>query len=198
VGRLLATLGILDDLHCSKKAPAERACAALAALQQRDGSWRGRGETAEGARIVATGMIAGYLAKTPFVRQATLTAAADYLAARFEPDLVKGCAWGVNAAYSHCFALVRHERADDILQWCGRELERGFRSGVYDGVQTARALVLCKARAMPGARLESIELVDRILEEQADDGGYTASGGASPGARVAHTLEALVALERLA
>ncbi len=198
VDRLRSVLAILDDLRGSKTAAAERVCAALTARQGSDGSWRERERSSESERIVATGMIAGYLAKTPFVRQSTLASAADYLAARFDPDRVKGCAWEVNAAYSHCFALVRHERADAILQWCGRELERGFHSGVYDAVWTARVLVLCKARAMPGARLEAAELVERMLKEQADDGGYTPPGAGTPGVRVAHTLDALVGLERLA
>jgi hypothetical protein len=124
--------------------------------------------------------------------------AADYLAARWSPDRVKGSAWGANAAYFHCFALVRHERADAILQWCGRELERGFRTGVYDAVRTARVFALCRAHALPGSRLAAAELVARILDEQMDDGGYASPGDSSRHARVSHTLDALAALERLA
>jgi len=198
VGRLLRILGILDDLRCTSATPVERACSSLAASQQSDGSWPDRASAAEDERIFATGMIAGYLAKTPFARQSTLASAADYLAARWNPDRVKGSAWGANAAYFHCFALVRHEQADAILQWCGRELERGYRSGVYGAVQTARVFTLCKAHALPGSGLVAAELVDRILDEQMDDGGYASPGDSSRCARVSHTLDALAALERLA
>jgi hypothetical protein len=198
VSRLLRMLGIFDDLHCMNSTPVERACARLAAVQQSDGSWCDRASAPEDERIFATGMIAGYLAKTPFVRQSVLSSAAAHLAAHWEPNRVKGSAWGANAAYFHCFALVRHEQADAILQWCGRELERGFLTDVYDAVRTARVFTLCKARALPGARLTSAELVARILDEQLQDGGYAPSGDLSSRARVAHTLDALVALEQLA
>ena len=197
VDRLLLTLGILDDLRCTNATPVERACDSLASSQQSDGSWSDRESATEDERIVATGMIAGYLAKTPFIRQSTLSSAADYLAARWSPDRVKGSAWGASAAYFHCFALVRHEQADAILQWCGRELERGFRTGVYDAVRTARVFALCKAHALPGSRLAVAELVARILDEQMDDGGYASPAGSSRRARVFHTLDALAALERL-
>jgi len=194
----LRTLGILDDLRCTNAIPVERACDSLAAFQQRDGSWSDLDSAAEDERITATGMIVGYLAKTPFVRQSTLTSAADYLAARWNPDRVKGSAWEATAAYFHCFALVRHEQADAILQWCGRELERGFRTSVYDAVRTARVFALCRAHALPGSRLVAAELVARILDEQMDDGGYASPGDSSPRARVSHTLDALAALEHLA
>jgi len=198
MGRLLRTLEILDDLRCTNAAPVEHACDSLTASQQSDGSWSDRESAAEDERIVATGMIAGYLAKTPFVRQSTLASAADYLAARWSPDRVKGSAWGANAAYFHCFALVRHGQADAILQWCGRELERGFRTGVYDAVRTARVFALCKAHALPGSGLAAADLVARILDEQMDDGGYAAPVDFSRGARVSHTLDALAALDHFA
>jgi len=198
VGWLLRMLGILADLRCTNAAPIERACTCLAASQQSDGSWSDRASAAEDERIFATGMIAGYLAKTPFVRQSTLASAADFLAARWNPDRVKGSAWEATAAYFHCFALVRHEQADAILQWCGRELERGFLTGVYDGVRTARVFALCKAHALPGSRLAVAELIARILDEQMDDGGYLPPADFSPCARVSHTLDALAVLENLA
>ena len=65
VGRLLRMLGILADLRCTNAAPIERACACLSASQQSDGSWSDPESTADDERIFATGMIAGYLAKTP-------------------------------------------------------------------------------------------------------------------------------------
>jgi hypothetical protein len=198
VSRLLRTLGIFDDLGCSSASPVERACDLLTAVQRGDGSWSDREEDPEEEQIFATGMIAGYLAKTPFVRQSALASAADYLAVRWDPERVKGSAWGATAAYFHCFALIRHEESDAILQWCGRELERGFLTGVYDAVRTARVFTLCKAHALPGSSLAAPELVARVLDEQMDDGGYASPGDSSNRARVAQTLDALVALERLA
>jgi len=198
VSRLLRMLGIFDDLHGMKENPVEFACDRLTAAQQRDGSWSDPGGAPEDERIFATGMVAGYLAKTPFVRQSVLASAADYLAARWNPDRVKGSAWGANAAYFHCFALVRHEQADAILQWCGRELERGFVTGIYDAVRTARVFALCKAHALPGSRLAAAQLVARILDDQMDDGGYAPSEDVSGRARVFQTLDAMVGLERLA
>jgi hypothetical protein len=143
-------------------------------------------------------MAAGYLAKTPFARDSTLAAAADFLAARFSPERVKGSAWATNAAYFHCFSLVRHEQSDGILQWCGRELERGYRTQQYDAIQTARVFVLCRARALPGSRLSAAELVTRIGAEQLEDGSFAAALGAVARERVACTLDAAAALARLA
>jgi hypothetical protein len=197
VSRLLRGLGIFDDLRCMNAAPVERACTLLAAAQQSDGAWSDNASASDDERIFATGMLAGYLAKTPFVRQGTLAAAAQFLAAHWDPDRIKGSAWGANAAYFHCFALVRHEEADAILQWCGRELERGLLTDVYDAVRTARIFALCRAHALPGSRLAAGDLVTRMLDEQHEDGGFAPKGDASKRARVAHTLEALVSLERL-
>jgi hypothetical protein len=69
---------------------------------------------------------------------------------------------------------------------------------VYDAVRTARVFALCKAHALPGSRLAAPELVAHILDEQMDDGGYASPGDSNNRARVAQTLDALVALERLA
>jgi hypothetical protein len=57
---------------------------------------------------------------------------------------------------------------------------------------------LCKAHALPGSRIAAPELVARILDEQMGDGGYASQGDSSRDARVSQTLDALVALERLA
>jgi hypothetical protein len=197
IGQLLAILSIFDDLGCRDVSPVESACESLRCIQGRDGSWCESADAAEDERIFSTGMIAGYLAKTPFVRKSLLDSAAEHLASLWEPDRVKGSAWRVTAAYFHCFSLVQHDRADAILQWCGRELERGYRTKLYDVVQTARVFTLCKAHALPGSQLARAELVERLVEEQSDDGSYVPRDDSSQHARVAHTLEALVALVRL-
>ena len=115
VGELLRSIGVLDELRALDSPESERCCARLSGVQGEDGCWADGTRASEGERIFATGMLAGHLAKSPFVRQSTLEAAADYLAARWDPSLVKGSAWGATAAYLHCFALVRHDDADAIL-----------------------------------------------------------------------------------
>jgi hypothetical protein len=113
---------------------------------------------------------------------------------RFAPERVQGLAWGPLAAYAATFANVAHESSDAILQWCGRELERGFRSGAFGAARTARVLLDCDAPSLPGARLSFAEIVEGLLREQASDGGWPAAAGASP---VATTLDALAALSRI-
>jgi hypothetical protein len=107
-----------------------------------------------------------------------------------------GRAWGVLVAYAHCFANTSHEEGDPILQWCGRELERGFRTRLFDAVRAARVLVLCDAGAIPGARFAAGELVAGVLAEQQADGGWLDPADPAPAARVAHSLLALSALSR--
>jgi hypothetical protein len=176
---------------------AERICARLASQQRDDGTWSGGDPASEADDIVCTGMIAGHLAKTHFVRQRTLDSAATHLAKLWDPDRVKGDAWESTAAYFHCFSLVQHEGADAILQWCGRELQRGLVTGIYDAVRTARVFVWCRAHALPGAPLRREELLERLVDEQCDDGGYRLSQGDALDARVSHTLHALVGLVHL-
>jgi len=76
-------------------------------------------------------------------------------------------------------ARVHSERADEVLQRCGRELERGFRVGVLPGsaLAAARVLLLCDAHGLPGAQLTAEELAHGLLAEQAADGGWPAAGG---------------------
>ncbi len=196
VASSLRVLGIADDLRSLRAPLAERACVAATEAQAEDGSVGAPGAPPED-RLVATGMLAGHLAKSPFARNDFLDAAADSLARAFSPDLFADFAWSLVAAYASCFANVTHDESDPILQWCGRELERGFRAGRYDAVRTARVLVWCDAHAVPGARADAGELVGRIVTDQESDGGWLLP--AEPGAdeRIAHTLDALAALSRL-
>ncbi len=190
----LAALADLGNLHCDL---VERAVGYLVRAQRPDGSWDCEGDGSEGPALEATGRIAGLLARTPCVRARSPDAAAEWLAARFAPERVQGFAWGTLAAYAATFANVAHESADAILQWCGRELERGFRAGVFDAVRTARVLLDCDAPSLPGARLDPPEIVAALVLEQATDGGWTPDGGAVA-SRVASTLHALTAFSRFA
>lgn len=194
VAATLRGLGLLDDLRALDAPSAERACGWLERAQARDGSW-GEGPTQE--RVFATGMLAGHLAKTRCVRPHTLESAGAYLARHWAPERVQGPDWPAIAAFAHFFANAPHELADQALQWCGRELERGFRTRCFDAVRTARVFAYCDAHALPGARIDAAELVCSLLSEQVADGSWRPAGDRSAQARVTHTLDALVALVRL-
>jgi hypothetical protein len=191
----LRVLGAAADLQALHLSFVERVCAFLETVQADDGSW-GSNDEAEESRIVRTGMIAGHLGKTRFARAATLTGAGDFIADRFTPDLVQNFNWAAIAAYANYFANVPHDESDAVLQWIGRELERGFRSGRFDGVQTARVLLYAEAPSLPGGRVDASEAVERLLGEQQGDGGWLRFDDPAPAARLDHTLDALTALAR--
>ena len=189
-------LAVLDALGMRRGAEIERAVEVLAAAQRDDGSWSdSRGED-DDARVVATAQIAGLLAKTPFARPARLHAASGFLAARWGPERVQGGDPVAIAAWAQWFANTDEELSDAGLQWCGRELERGFRTGAIDALAAARVFARCDAQSLPGARLGADEVVLSLAAAQADDGGFGA-GGDPIALRVEATLDALAALARL-
>ena len=190
----VAVLSTLADIGALRAPLVEAVVARLTREQDADGFIAASGS--EDDRIFATGMLGGLLARTPFARPATLQRAGDALAVRFSPDRVQGFAWPAIAAYAHFFANVLHDASDSILQWCGRELERGFRTGHFDAVRTARVLLHCDAGGLPGAALKTPELLSALLAEQQGDGGWLPLASPAPDARVAHTLDALAALAR--
>jgi hypothetical protein len=100
-------------------------------------------------------------------------------------------------AYALFFTNVGHELADEALQWCGRALEKGFRSRRHDAVATMRILLACDAQAMPGAKFDVVELLDRVLVEQARDGGFAELSLAEPAGRTTQTFDAMLAIVRL-
>jgi len=197
VGAMRRLLALCDDLRIPDAALAGRAARELGSAQAADGSWAEAADAGVDARLVTTGMLAGYLAKTPFVRPETLAAAGDFLAGHFRPERLQGGRWLEIAAYAHYFANAPHEHADEVLQWCGRELERGFRTRAFDAVRTARVFAWCDALALPGARIDAQELWLALISEQGPDGGFVPAAGAATHERVAHSLDALVALARL-
>ena len=188
-------LGVLDDLGIRDGDLLQAGCAHLARVQRDDGRWGCGSE--DDQDLFETGMILTHLAKTTSARIDMLEAAADFLSGLWSPDRVQGFEWRPLMAYAGTFSNLPHERSDEILQWCGRELERGFRAGRFDGVQTVRLLSWCDAPQLPGGRLEPAELLKSILEDQAEDGGWLEPGEASIIDRVAHTLAALVGLRQL-
>jgi hypothetical protein len=91
-------------------------------------------------------------------------------------------------------ANVPDERADEVFQRCGRELERGFRTHGFTPVAVARVFLRARARALPGASIDAGEVVATLLAAQAPDGGWSAEPEVP---RVLATLEAVEALLRL-
>jgi hypothetical protein len=183
-------LALLDDLSALDGELAGGAARFAAAAQHDDGHW---GDDRDA--VFLTGMLAGHLAKSRFGHTASLAAAADWLAARFSPERVQD--WGALAAYAGVFANLAHEEGDAILQWCGRELERGFRTGRFDAVSVARVLLWCGGGSLPGARLDPAELVAAIAAAEAPGGGFAAPAGAPADAGWRRTWDALVALRKL-
>lgn len=193
-GALGSVLGLCAELRALRSPLAARIGAALEVIQAEDGGFGDVG-LPQAERLCLTGAVGGDLARSPFARPETLDAAGSFLAAHFSPDLLQGFQWDNVAAYAHYFSNALHEASDEILQWCGRELERGFRTREFDAVQTARVLVLCDAHALPGARLDREELLLGLFGEQAPDGSFgTASAQAL---RVEPTLQGLRALDFL-
>jgi hypothetical protein len=190
----LFALGVVDDLRSLKAPLVERMCFYLASAQRDDGSWAGDEEDSIDARLYVTGMLAGHLAKTRWTRPRLLAAAGDVLARHWSPDRVKGNNWRGIVAHAHCFANVQHDFGDEVLQWCGRELERGFRSKCWGAVQTARVLVHCDAHAIPGGQVAAAELLQAIEVEQQSDGGWIDLADPSSDARVVRTLDAMAAI----
>lgn len=156
---------------------------AAESAQRLDGSWRVAGAEADpdpalpaflaGERdpIRLTAGIAAGLASSGGARPGSVEAATAWLDARWTPDLAQAGDAGGLAALFHFFAAVDSERRDEALQWCGRELEKGFRSGAIDALRVARVFVRCEATALPGARIGRFELVRALLAAQREDGG---------------------------
>lgn len=209
----VAILGTLEALLVASDAGllhgdwVERAVRALEARQSPDGAFRLRGPIVSqpgdrdravlAADVFFTGMIAGMLGRTPVSKADGLERAGEFMVAHFSPDAVEEDGYPALMACALFFTNVGHERSDEILQWCGRALEKGFRSGRIDAVATMRVLLSCDAQAMPGASFDVVELLDRVLAEQAGDGGFAELSLAGPAGRTTQTFDAMLAIVRL-
>jgi len=185
---LCRTLEVCDELRALRSPLASQAGAAVAALQASDGGFGAEDQPLQ-ERLCLCGRLGGILARSPFARPELLDAAGSFLARHFSPDLLQGAQWESIAAYALYFSNALHEASDEILQWCGRELERGFRSRAFDALRTARVLVLCDAHALPGARLSREELLLDLFGLQAPDGSF--GDAPEPALRVETTLQGL-------
>lgn len=183
-------LECLDALGMLDHPVPEQACAYLCGSQAEDGGW---GEGDDEARIRETGRVAGMLAKTPFARPSVLRRAEAFLAERWSVERVQGPSYEPILAYTHLLTQVPSERADEILQWCGRELERGLRLRAFSPLATARVFLRARVKGLPGAQIEASELVTGLITEQREDGSWR-DDGLHP---VDATLEAVEALLRL-
>jgi hypothetical protein len=190
----LPSLALLTELGALRDPRVERACAALARVQSPDGGFANEGD--EEQRLQLSGSLGGYLARAPAAHPDVLAAVGDFLVARWSPERVQGFQLENLAAFAHYFANAVHEAGDEILQWCGRELERGFRSGAFDAPRTAHVLVRCDAHGLPGALLSRAELAAALDTAQAPDGGFGLPGEPLPD-RVERTLQALAAWRHL-
>ena len=192
----LRALGFLDGLGLLDHPVPEAAVGFLTGGQAEDGGWGPSDD--EEARILTTGAVAGFLAKSPYARPSVLRRAESFLLERWSIDRVQGPTYAPILAYTHLLAAFTSDTAsdagDEALQWCGRELERGFRTQVFDPVSVARVFCRARARALPGAQLEPPELVIALVTAQEADGGWTAGPDDS---RVDATLDAVEALQRL-
>lgn len=207
----LEGLSVLADLRALSSGCAERAIEYVTRVQRSDGSY-GRSEPGASARSAAgdvqeeavrnrlfvTGMLAGFAARTPYVRPEVLSWAAEFLGGLWSPERVEGGRWSAIAAFAHFYANGGdQELADEALQWCGRELERGFRTHRFEANDTLRVLAYCDSHALPGATLDTVELLVRLLDEQGGDGGFAPLDPGGPPGRVAPTLDALIAIRAL-
>jgi hypothetical protein len=156
---------------------ARRAASYLSGEQDADGAWR---DAAGESPVALSAALCGTLVRCPGARLSTLRRAAAFLAGSWSEERVRAGSYPEIAGYLHAFASLPADLdvADEALQWCGRELERGFRSGAIDPVRVAHVFVLCDASALPGARLGGAEVLAALLRAQAPDGGF--GGFATP------------------
>lgn len=190
----LAVLDQVDQLDAPASEPAVRA---LAGSLAEEGAWGDPGMPLED-RIVLTADLAGFLVKTLRLRPRVRNSVDGFLCRTWNPDRVKTGALEPIAAYAHFFSMNESELSDPILQWCGRELERGFRTRRFDAGATARVLLQCRGVALPGATLSGNELGEALVQEQTEDGGFALSARALAGEPVEAALDGLAALVRLA
>ena len=182
----------LDGLGLLDHPVVEAAVGFLARTQDEDGGF-GSGAD-DDARVEHSGRVTGLLAKTPFARRSALERAELYLTRHWSVDRVQGPHYETILAYAPVMTLVPSDEADGILQWCGRELERGFRAHQFPAVAVARVHLHARARALPGASIDPDELIIALQTEQTSEGHWPDLPGHDP---VDSALDGLEALLRL-
>jgi len=195
----LEALAILDEAGRRRGPLLEGLVAWLGSTQREDGVWRAVAEDrlppAQEDPVVLTGMLAGQLSKLSCGSSRTLERAEHFLASHFSPERVEASDGLGLMAYAPLCSNGSFELADEVLQWCGRALEKGFRSGLLDALAVAHTLLLCDVRALPGGRVDAQEVLLALLPAQHADGSF-GSGGSSTPERVEDTLLGVRALVR--
>jgi hypothetical protein len=206
----LEALSVLAEVRGLTTPVAEKAVEYIARTQRSDGSWghldplveaadpEGRSERAVNDRLFVTGMLAGCALRTPFVRPELTEWAGRFLTGLWAPERVESGRLSAITAFANFFANGgAPDLSDEALQWCGRELERGFRSHRFEAIDCLRVLFCCDAEALPGASFDVVELLEALLAEQAQDGGFAPLDPGGPPGRVAPTLDALIGIRSL-
>jgi hypothetical protein len=122
--------------------------------------------------------VSALLSRTPSARLSSLRRAAAFLGAHWSRERVQAGRFPAIAGYLAALATLPADLdvADEALQWCGRELERGFRTGRFDATAVATVFARCDAFALPGARLGADEVVRALLAAQDEDGSFPGEG----------------------
>ncbi|MEE3327067.1 MAG: hypothetical protein VX252_07025 [Myxococcota bacterium] len=196
VGGTLETLSALSDLGELHAPYVESAAGFLAQEQAEDGGWGLASEPAEN-RLFVTGMLTGLLGRTRVVRPHVLTKASAFMERLWSRDRIEGRAWPAITAFAVFFSTVDHDQADGALQWLGRELEIGYRQRAFDAASTLRALLHCQALGLPGASIDIVALLEDLLNEQGQDGGFAELVQDGDVFRVEPTLDAMLGILRL-
>lgn len=188
-------LGWLIPLGLAESPVAATAAGYLVRSQGEDGGWSDLSAPGEEPTLALSATVCGVLARCPAARQSTLRRAAAHLAARWSCERAQRGSYPLLAGYLHAFVSVPADldEADTALQWCGRELERGFRTAAFGAAAVGDVFVRCDATAVPGARLDGAEIRAALLREQRLDGGF-----GSPAAEIRDTCKAALALWHLA
>ncbi|MDJ0788843.1 MAG: hypothetical protein QNK05_18695 [Myxococcota bacterium] len=199
--RLEATtraLRCIDQLGLLAHPVVESMARFLVAAQHDDGSF-GAAADAQ-ARVWLTAAVGAALSRVPSVRLSVLRAAEGFAMGQWDVEKVQGGGDAARATILATFELLAampSELSDEALQWCGRELERGFRTGAFSALEAARVFVRCGADALPGTRLGAADVMPPLLASQLEDGSF-GDAERAPDERVHDTLDALVALSRMA
>ena len=165
-------------------------CAAgfLQSAQDEAGAWADPVIREPLAALALSAHVCGVLGHSPFARQSTLDRGVEYLAGAWSVDRVQEGRLDIIAGYLHALSVCPSDLADEALQWCGRELERGWRIGRFAPPAVARVFVLCDAMALPAAKVSASDVVEALLDSQQPEGGW--EGG------LRSTLDAAAALAR--
>ena len=131
-------------------------------------------ETRDRCDLAALG---GYLNACWCMSPEVLNHLSQHLISEFSRSEIQGGSFPAVSSFFHFFSYCSDESADPILQWCGRELERGYRAGLFSNLQLARLFRLCRAQALPASRVSLDEVASALEEEQNADGSFGKGSG---------------------